>query len=246
MIPKAPRPPILGDRVGRAGNHEGFGDAFNSQISNTEDQRQGDISARLPIVWPINGVRAPGGVAARLARMMEATQAHAFALQGPRALHCPKPSAAIHESGHAVFYAQSGIVPSKIAIWPTIVAGEQRWIGKTYGLPRYRIDVTTSAEIDLRTVQEWISGVTAECLFDPEYRAGSSLDEIVLAFAAVGSAALKMQTDVELLWFETLAEVATILKANETIVRRIVDELMRKGTIKSRRLAYLLRGIRKG
>jgi hypothetical protein len=244
MCKKAPRPPILGDRVGRARNHEGFGDAFNSQNSNTEDQRQGDISARLPIVWPINGVRAPGGASARLARMMEATQAHAFALQGPRAFHCPKPSAAFHEAGHAVFYAKSGVVPSKITIWPILVSGQQQWIGKTYCTPGHRVDVTTSAESYLRNAQEWISGVTAECLFHREYRAGSSLDEIVLAIAAVGSAALKMQTDAELLWFETLAAVATILKANEDTVRKIADELMRKWTIKSRRLACLLRGIR--
>jgi hypothetical protein len=177
--------------------------------------------------------------------MAKAAQAHAFALQGPRAFECPKSSAAIHEAGHAVIYAQLGTLPSKLAIWPIVVSGVQQWVGRTYCIPEHRVDVTTPPKNDLKNAQEWISGVTAECLFDPEYRAGSSLDEIVLACAAISSAACKMQYDAELLWIETLAEVTAILKNNEASVRKIADELMRKGTIKSRRLAYLLQAVKR-
>ena len=242
MSPKAPRPPTLVDQVGRAGEYEGFGDAFDFQNSSAGEQRQGDLRARVPITWPLDGVQTPGNGAARLAAMMDAAIAHALALQGPRAFECPKSSAAIHEAGHAVFYAQSGILPSKIAIWPTVVLGEQRWIGRTYGVPLYQIDGATSAKNDLKVAQELMSGVGAECLFDPEYRAGSSLDEIVLAFVAVGAAAFKVQCDAEMLWFETLNEVATILKADEEIVRQIAAELMQKGVCKGGLLKRLLRG----
>jgi len=240
---KMPRPPTLVDRVGRAGKFEGFGNAFNFQISNTEEQRQADVSTRVPIAWSISGVRARGNVAAQLAAMMDAAQAHALALQGPRAFECPKSSAAIHESGHAVFYAQAGLLPSKISIWPIVVSGEQRWIGKIYGVPKYRVDATTSAKTDLKTGQELISGVAAECMFDREYRVGSSLDEVVLAAAVVGAAALKMQCNAKMLWFETSSEVAARLKANEKNVRAIADELMRQRTVGSRQLAHLLRAI---
>jgi len=39
--------------------------------------------------------------------------------------------------------------------------------------------------------------------------------------------------------------VTAILKNNEASVRKIADELMRKGTIKSRRLAYLLQAVKR-
>jgi hypothetical protein len=243
MISKAPRPPILADRIGRAGNFEGFGDSFNPQPSNIEEQRQADT--RVAIAWPIAGVRTPRNVVSRLVGMMEIAQARAFALQGSRAFECPKSSAAIHEAGHAVFYAQSGVFPSKITILPIIVSSEQRWIGKTFGVPKSRVDATTSAQDDLKTGQNLASGVIAECLFDFEYRAGSSLDEIVLAIAVVGSAAIKLQSDAEILWLKTLNEVATILKANEVAVHKIADELMRKRMICSHRIACLLRDVKR-
>ena len=84
--------------------------------------------------------------------------------------------------------------------------------------------------------------MAAETLFDGHYRAGSSLDEIVQAFAAVSAAAVKMQDDVELLWLETLAEVVGILKANEAIVHQVAGELMQKGVCKGKRVQHLLCG----
>jgi len=240
MPPKAPRPPTLIDRVKRAGNFEGFGDAFDFQ--NTISEQQLQDSARAPVAWPIGQVQTSEKDAARLAAMLEAVTTRAFAPQGARAFDYPKPSAAIHESGHAVFYAQSGVVPSKIAIWSIVVSGEQFWIGRNYGVPNYRIDSSTSAESDLKVAQESISGVAAECLFDREYRIGSSLDEIVLGFVAVSAAASKMRCDVEMLWSETCNEVATILKANEGIVHKIAIVLMQKGAIEGERLGHILRG----
>jgi hypothetical protein len=86
----------------------------------------------------------------------------------------------------------------------------------------------------------------AECLFDCEYRVGSSLNEVTLALLAVRNAAVKMQCDAQKLWFETCNELGAILKANEKVVRRIASELMRRGEIKSQRLAHLLKAVRKG
>jgi hypothetical protein len=144
-----------------------------------------------------------------------------------------------------VFYAQLGALPSKLAIWPKAISGKQHWGGMTYGLPERRTDATTSAERDLKTGQGFISGVMAECLFDREYRMGSSLDEIVQAVVAVHNAAVKMQCDPERLWFEACVQLAKILKTKEATVRKIADELMRKWTIKSRRLAYLLTAVKR-
>jgi hypothetical protein len=84
--------------------------------------------------------------------------------------------------------------------------------------------------------------VAAECLFDREYRVGSSLDEVIFAVVAVHNAAVKIQCDAEKLWFETCNDVATTLKVNEEIVRQIARELMQKNVIKSKRLEHLLRG----
>jgi hypothetical protein len=49
-----------------------------------------------------------------------------------------------------------------------------------------------------------------------------------------------MQRDAKKLWFETCNELEAVLKAKEETVRTIADELIRKETIRSRRLAYLL------
>ena len=84
----------------------------------------------------------------------------------------------------------------------------------------------------------------SEALFDPNYRLGSSIDEVVTAQAIVLSAAIKLRRDFEHLWLETLSDVAAKLKANARVVRDIAEVLMRKESIKARRLTHLLRSVK--
>jgi hypothetical protein len=167
----------------------------------------------------------------------------AFAIDGPRAFECPKTSAAFHEAGHCVVGALQGKHPSKASIWPITELGRVQWIGRTYGLPKWRVDDRTLAEADLQHAQSELAGVVSGLLFDPDFRVASSIDEIVRAQGIVLTAATKLRCDVQQLWLKTLVSVATILRANEPIVRDIASELMHRGNVTKRRLAYFLQSI---
>jgi len=139
--------------------------------------------------------------------------------------------------------AVQGERPSKATIWPIIEHGREQWIGRTYGIPRWRVDDRTLAAADLQHAQSELAGVVSEMLFDPDFRLASSVDEIVRAQGIVLTAATKLRRDVQQLWLETLVLVATILRANERIVRDIAAELMARGNVSERRLAYFLQSI---
>jgi hypothetical protein len=80
-------------------------------------------------------------------------------------------------------------------------------------------------------------------LFDSDFRLGSSTNEIAIAQGIVLTAATKLRRDRHQLWLETLVSVATILGANELVVRAIANELMHRERVNARRLAHLLRSI---
>jgi len=191
-------------------------------------------------------VETQAGSAQQLAAAMHDFMARALALEGPKAFDSPKSSAALHEAGHCVVDALHGAIPTRATIRRLMEFGRPQWIGRTDGIPKWRVDDTTPADEDLQQARSQLAGVVAEILFDrANYRPASSADEIVTSQAIVRSAAIKMHRDPAALWLETLVETATILKANEKIVRRIADRLLRRGVIKSRQLARLLHEVRK-
>jgi hypothetical protein len=119
-----------------------------------------------------------------------------------------------------------------------------QWGGRTDGTPPWWVDNTTPADADLRQARLQMSGVVSEVVLDPAYyRRGPSLDEIAAAKSLVQTAAVKLQRDPAQLFWWVIVEVAAGLKTNERTARRIANELMRRGSIKSRRLALLLSGI---
>jgi hypothetical protein len=169
----------------------------------------------------------------------------ALTMAGPRTLECPKTSAAFHESGHCVVGAVQGSIPSKATIWPVVELGRSQCVGRTYGLPSWRVDVTTDPQADLRHARSQLAGVVSEALFDHDYRQGSPLDGIVTAQGIVLSAATKLFRNPEQLWLETFFEVAWQLKTNELVVRQLFDALIRRGSIKAQQLQQLLQALGK-
>jgi hypothetical protein len=167
----------------------------------------------------------------------------ALTIDGARAFDCPKTSAAFHESGHCVISALQGHTPSKASIWSVIEFGRPQWIGRTDGIPKWTVNDSTPPENDLKQAQSQLAGVVSEALFDPNYRLGSSIDEVVIAQAIVLSAAIKLRRDIGHLLLETLGDVVTKLKANARVVRDIADVLMCKGSIKAHRLTHLLQSV---
>jgi hypothetical protein len=164
----------------------------------------------------------------------------ALAVGGLRAFECPKSSAAFHEAGHCVIGALDGVVPSHANIWSVLELGRLQWIGKTYGLPGLHVDEKTDPKADLRHARSELAGVVAEVVFDPDYRLASSLDEYATAIVVIRAAAKKMRRDPMQLLIETAAGVELALREHAGIVREIAAQLIDKGTIKGRRLQFLL------
>jgi len=226
----------------RGGETEGFGDAFNSPNSKTEDPHRGAYAVgriELRIQFP----RLGGNGAKLVETWMRFLTERALAIGGLRAFECPQSSAAFHEAGHCVIGALDGVVPSCASIWSVLELGQRQWIGKTYGLPRLRVDDKTDPKVDLRHARSSLAGLVAEVVFDPEFRLGSSLDEYATAIAVVHTAAMKIRRDPMQLFIETLAGIELALKEHVGIVREIAAQLISKGSIKARRLQFLLQPI---
>jgi hypothetical protein len=234
MNPEKLRPAAPG-RAHRAGISKGLGGTFDFQNNDAVDGHQAGPAFNRPAA----SVRGTEWLALAISEKRDL----AFAIGGPRAFECPKTSAAFHEAGHCVVGAVQGERPSKATIWPISEHGREQWIGRTYGLPKWRVDGTTLAEDDLCHARSELAGVVSELLFDPDFRLASSVDEIVRAQGIALTAATKLRRNVPQFWLETLVSVATILRANERVVRDIATELMNRRSVKAIRLAYLLQSI---
>lgn len=232
----------LGGRAGRAGGTEGFADAFNSPNSRTEGTHQGAIPLGVLLeIAPCN-VGGSGSVVVNETRRAMAAQL--FAVGGMRAFECPKSSAVVHEAGHCVNYAIDGVIPTRAIIWPERRDGRVFWLGHTDGSPPWEVSPETDPQADLREARSLLAGRVAEQLFDPDWRLGSSLDELATALAIVKGAAQKMQSDPPKLFLHTWSAVAARLKAHDQIVRTIADRLCRKRSIEARHLEFLLAPIK--
>jgi hypothetical protein len=194
-------------------------------------------------IAPTQDERSPSA-AARIAELTNVLTAIAGITGGERAFEYTKRSAAFHEAGHAVIFALEGITPTSARIWSITEEGRPQWFGHIDAPSAGRVDSTTPPKDDIEYVRSQLAGVVSERLFDPDYRLGSSINEIATARAVIEVTAWKLQRDWKELWSETKAEVAKRLKTNEKVVCKIADELMRRGTINSHRIAYLLRDVR--
>jgi hypothetical protein len=210
----------------------------------TEVQYQAATAVVRQIELQIRHPRLGGNGATFVETGMRFLIERSLAIGGPRAFECPKSSAAFHEAGHCVIGALDGVVPSSANIWPVLELGRLQWIGKTYGLPQLRVDEKTDAEVDLRHARSSLAGVVAEIVFDPEYRLGSSLDELATATVVIRAAAMKLGRNPMQLFFETVAGTELALKGQVAIVREIATQLISKGSIKARRLQFLLQPIK--
>jgi hypothetical protein len=244
MTEKPPRPadPAQQGR-NRAGETEGFGDAFNSPNSKPDNANQ-EAQIAPGIVFEIQYPNVGGSGAEHIRKAMRYLVGRALTHDGLRAFECPKSSAAVHEAGHCVIGALNGVIPSRATIWPVQEFGRPQWVGKTYGLPPLWVDDKTDAQADITHARSQLAGVVAESVFDPDYRVGSSTDEIAIATGILRTAATKMRCDPLQLLFETVAGIELDLKEHGGIVREIADELMRKGGVGGRRLQFLLQPIR--
>jgi hypothetical protein len=242
MSHKLPRPAAR-EGANRALESEFLGRSSNPQINTVVSEKPDATPQGSTIDSPYN--ERSNSATARITQLANILTAIAGVIGGRRAFDYTKRSAAFHEAGHAVFFALDGMLPTGARIWPIIEDGCTQWLGHVDGPASSagRVDSETPPKHDLKYVQSLLAGVVSEILFDADYRWGSSIDEVATARAVTEVAAWKLQRNFRDLWSETKTEIARQLTANEKIVRKIADELMRKRTINSRRLSYLLRAI---
>jgi hypothetical protein len=239
MPQETPRPGAALNVQSCPGGSETLAGTSDFQVSNHKSSLQQKSEAGPGI--RIGQVRVRGHCADRFVDVMADIQLMALAIDGPRAFDCPKSSAAFHEAAHCLVSFLQRTTPSRASIWPIKELGRTQWIGRTYGLAKWRVDQRSAPEQDLRQAHSQLAGVVSEALFDSDYRAGSSTDEITIAQGIVLAAAVKLVRDEQQLWSETLAFVACQLKANAAIVCRIAEILQCRGSISRRPLQRIMR-----
>ena len=184
-----------------------------------------------------------------------ALAAKALEQDGVEALLSPKREAALHEAGHAVFCAATGVEINSVSIFrlsdekhravaSAFGVKEGLWSGATYAPLRGRSDPYTSPDEDLLCARHWLAGFCGEWAHDlGALRQGSSLDEITLAQMACSNAARKLGEAQEVLFVEQIAVVVDVLRANRAAHEALAARLMRKSTVGPDALKRLLKDV---
>jgi hypothetical protein len=153
---------------------------------------------------------------------------HAFASEGWRAFQASERTAAYHEAGHAVLYALADIPVQRVWIKGVKVRGILTWVGECQADVTWEISECSTVAQDLLFARITVAGWCAECLFAPEdMRAGSSIDEAILAGAVCSTAAHKAGRSQPEMLHEVMESVISVLSDHASAVRRIANALMR-------------------
>jgi hypothetical protein len=165
----------------------------------------------------------------------------AFASGGWRAFEASERTAAYHEAGHCVLYALAGIPLRRVWIRNVGASGRRTWIGECQAEVIWEVSETSTVALHLLFARILLAGWLAECLFVPEdLRAGSSLDEVMLAQTICGAAAHKTTCRQADVFFNTMDETTGILRAYEHEIGRIASSLIRCRNLHGDQLSRLL------
>jgi hypothetical protein len=171
----------------------------------------------------------------------------AYQAQGIKAFEDPKSAAVVHEAGHAVLCAYSGLEMRFLKVWQC-KKGIQRghWVGKFQPVEdcSWSTGPDTPPGEDLKNACTQIAGWMAEVLFDHDnLRPGSSLDEVIKARLLSSNFSHKTGADPKqvLMWICSIT--CSILKKNESVVREIASILDRDGVIRREALSAILANV---
>jgi hypothetical protein len=120
------------------------------------------------------------GIGTLVRDMLEDKVSEVFARPGSAAFDNSKGAAAIHDAGHVIVYMVQGVCVEHAHI----EAHGSGWFGYTKGRDAaflIKNDEGETAELYLHQARVLIAGVQAEEMFDPDFRCGSSLDEVVMS-----------------------------------------------------------------
>jgi hypothetical protein len=158
---------------------------------------------------------------------------HALETEGPRAFETPRSAAAIHEAGHIAWHLTQGRRIKRAWIEPTLTG----WIGMTeiHGKGwNVTLETQTATAIadHLEVARHLLAGVTAERLFEKDFRAGSSIDEIVMSQLVGAHAATLEDQEAGPYWLQQVAAVVeTTLRQHRTRVLALGMHLFTYGAL---------------
>jgi len=187
-------------------------------------------------------VRA-GGIGSAAREALATETARILSEHGQRAFEYPRESAAIHEAGHIVVHIALGgrVRGARIGCDGT------RWIGYTeYRAGEWSVDpAAATADHFIKVARNLYAGLAAEMAFDPDFRQGSSLDEVYMSQWATGEAAhILGHSPQEMFENDVHGFTIHLLQQNERSHRRLTDHLLRRSTLNGLKIAELSRGVR--
>jgi hypothetical protein len=176
-----------------------------------------------------------------------------LATHGVRAFEMPKRATCYHEAGHAVIYAAHGIAVLSVKIKRVPRArlqglpSDNYWCGETHAdTGAWVVDEDSDPEFIAKQMHFQLAGVTSEALFAGEdFRAGSSIDEVVAAQAMASNLGLKTGLDPVQLLTQISLEVMTLLRANADAVHRVAKALGRDHRIRGQKFETLLSDVQR-
>lgn len=141
--------------------------------------------------------------------------------------------AALHEARHAVAFTWLGREVTEVCVRRRKGA----WLGFTED---------PMAGRDFTRARFTIAGALSEKLSDPDFRDGSSINEIVLFNALCSRISHATGADMVKVQARAMGTVCSVLRRNEDAVHRIAHRLMKSKTLHVEEIASLLRGVEVG
>jgi hypothetical protein len=147
---------------------------------------------------------------------------------GLHAFEATERTAAYHEAGHAVLYALAGIPVQQVWIKGVKINGSLTWVGECVAEIFWQVSRDSAVAQDLLFARILLAGWLSEYLFVVEdLRAGSSIDEVLLASTICATAAHKAGCAHDDMFYEVVDGAIKALRVYERHVRRIAGALIR-------------------
>jgi hypothetical protein len=172
--------------------------------------------------------------AAHLNEIAQGMARSAFESQGLAAFDSTRRAASLHEAGHTIIGTLDGRQVRDLTIRRRLVAGRHQWFGMTrwrgWDATKPLTSPDSTVADDIATARNVIAGWAAELLFDPDFRQGTSIDEVatfnIVVSNVIGkvgkSGSLKERKSV---LDAILGGVFTDLRHNEGVVKAVANRL---------------------
>jgi hypothetical protein len=179
----------------------------------------------------------------------------AFEKQGLAAFDSTRRAASLHESGHVIIGTVDGRKVRDLTVRRRLIAGRHQWLGVTrwrhWDADKPLTSPDSTVEDDIATARNVIAGWAAELLFDPDFRQGTSIDEIATFNLIVSNVIGKVGKfgsieERKSVLDAILSGVFADLRCNEAVIRTIAGRLEIVERLHGRELRKMLAKVAQG